>query len=256
MTDARLPDRWLNDRRFIRLFRDSELFESYMMALLYSVTNRTDGFIAREDVALGIIPYFADRAPDALVELELSAVVDGGWLLVDYPTTQTTRDEFARIDRLRAGNRERQQRKRDRETAAEDGDVDKADVTRDVTRDVLGKARQGQARQGEARTTHLSNQRSLSNPSPLERNCLDEEKNSSFARSEAERLRKSGTSLEDDNDDNAALDVETVPLDDEPDEPLMCGLCGQPDADPNTGMHPKCSDVIRFRQRTRKKPPA
>ena len=40
MTDARLPERWLNDRRLQR--HSADHYRAFVNALLWSVANRTD----------------------------------------------------------------------------------------------------------------------------------------------------------------------------------------------------------------------
>lgn len=48
MTDARFPERWLNDRRVMRLSPDA--FRTFVIALTWSVANRTDGVITDDDM--------------------------------------------------------------------------------------------------------------------------------------------------------------------------------------------------------------
>jgi hypothetical protein len=50
MTDARFPERWLNDRRVLRLPDDA--FRLFVLSLAWSVANQTDGRIYDEDQAL------------------------------------------------------------------------------------------------------------------------------------------------------------------------------------------------------------
>lgn len=69
MTDARFPDRWLSDRRFARL--SDAHFRSYVTSLAWSVTNRTDGVIEPEDLAL--IPNFAKDAVKGFIGIGLWA---------------------------------------------------------------------------------------------------------------------------------------------------------------------------------------
>ena len=82
MTDARLPERWLADRRLGHL-KDDE-FRSFVQALLWSVGNRTEGRIEPEDLAL--IPGFALGAQDALVHSGLFTALSRGrgWQITDF----------------------------------------------------------------------------------------------------------------------------------------------------------------------------
>lgn len=50
MTNANLPERWLNDMRFRRKRLADGAYRSYMNALLWSVANRTEGIIERGDL--------------------------------------------------------------------------------------------------------------------------------------------------------------------------------------------------------------
>jgi hypothetical protein len=108
MTDARLPERWLVYRRLQRL--SAEHYRSYINALLYSVANRSDGFIEPED--LGLIPGFAPGTAKALIDAELWSPRSKGWLIVDYAATQSSRDELERLENMRARDREKKQRQR------------------------------------------------------------------------------------------------------------------------------------------------
>lgn len=150
MTDARMPDRWLNDRRVMRL--SPEHFRSFVLALLWSVSNRTEGLIERDDVPL--IPGMTREAAEVFVRAGLWSVHEAGWAVVDYAATQSSRAELEAAERRRVLARERKARQRERQRDQErDGDRDES---RGVTRDSLGKARTGQAsssRSGERRRT-------------------------------------------------------------------------------------------------------
>lgn len=106
MTDARLPERWLNDRRLQRL--SAEHYRTYVNALLWSVANRTDGRIERGDVSL--IPHWAAGAAKAFVDAGLFSPQPDGWLVADWVATQTSRDELTALEEARA--RERQKKAR------------------------------------------------------------------------------------------------------------------------------------------------
>ena len=81
MTDARLPERWLSDRRLSRLSDAHD--RSYIQALLFSVSNRTDGVIEPDDLAL--IPHFAPGAVNAFLAQELWSARQHGWFITDRP---------------------------------------------------------------------------------------------------------------------------------------------------------------------------
>jgi hypothetical protein len=139
MTDARLPDRWLSDRRFHRL-KDNE-YRSFIQSLIWSVSNRTNGVIEPED--LWSIPCFDPDAVKAFVDRKLWCPRKRGigWKIADFQATQTSREELDRQDRARAKNRDRQARHRANVTR----DITR-DVTGDVTGDCLGQDRTGQDR--------------------------------------------------------------------------------------------------------------
>lgn len=143
MTDARIPERWLTDRRILRL--DAESYRAFFMSLTWAVSNRTDGVIEPEDLAL--IPHFAEGSARALVKAGLWTVRECGWHICDYATTQTTREQLDQLFAARARERERKARQR---AAKRAGGTDvPGDVPGDVPPDCTGKARQGKDRQGQ-----------------------------------------------------------------------------------------------------------
>ena len=62
MTDARFPERWLNDRRVLRLPDDA--FRLFVLSLAWSVANRTDGVLKDDDLPL--IPGYSPEPAAAL----------------------------------------------------------------------------------------------------------------------------------------------------------------------------------------------
>lgn len=117
MTDARLPERWLNDRRF-RSKRPSDAgYRSYMNALAWSVANRTEGIIERGD--LEDIPDFNPAAVPELMGDDLWEPLGVGdrWRICDFDTTQTGRDLLESVEKRRAYDRKRKAKKA-REAAA------------------------------------------------------------------------------------------------------------------------------------------
>jgi N6-adenosine-specific RNA methylase IME4 len=128
MTDARLPERWLNDRRILRLPDDA--FRLHITGLVWCVANRSEGVIFDDDLEL--LPRVRPAAAAHLAQAGLwTREEDGGyWLIGDFEETQTTKAQLEHLDRKRHLDRERQRRKRERDAA----------VPRDVTRDDRGQA--------------------------------------------------------------------------------------------------------------------
>lgn len=107
MTNANLPERWLNDMRFRRKRLSDSAFRSYMCALMWSVANRSEGVIERGD--LEDIPDFNPADIGELMRGELweSRGPDCGWLIHDFDTTQTGKDLLEKQERERAYDRKR-----------------------------------------------------------------------------------------------------------------------------------------------------
>lgn len=120
MVDARIPERYLTDRQILRL-SDAER-SSLFMATVWSVSNRTDGRIERDDLAL--IPTFKESTIVKLVQAGL-LLPEGAdaWIIGDYSRTQTTRTEFEILDNARRREREKKQRQRAKPHDAVPGDV-------------------------------------------------------------------------------------------------------------------------------------
>lgn len=130
MTDARLPERWLNDRRMLRL--SDAAFRLYATALMWSVSNRTDGVVAEDDLTLML-----RVDPGRALELEKHDLWqrDGdGWLISDFADTQTSKAQLDGLDLKRQQDRERAARYRDRRKS------------RDSSRDDKGQDRTGKDR--------------------------------------------------------------------------------------------------------------
>lgn len=108
MTDARLPERYLMDRRIVRLSHAHR--SSYFMATLWAVSNRTDGHIGRDDLSL--IPTFDRSAIDALIENGLWAVTQSGWIDVEFQFVQTSKAGLEAAETARAVDRDRKRRGR------------------------------------------------------------------------------------------------------------------------------------------------
>lgn len=154
MTDARHPDRWLTDRRILRL--SAAAYQLYSFALMWSVANRTDGVVSDDD-----LPLLPRVDLDRIHELEkvgLWTRQGDCWLIIDFAATQTPRAQLEGIEHRRKTDRERAARYREKKAGKSD-DVDRdqeADIqdrsrvtSRDESRDDKGKARLGQDRQGQ-----------------------------------------------------------------------------------------------------------
>ena len=109
MTDARFPERWLNDRRIVRLPDDA--FRLFMMSLAWSVANKTDGRLYDDDLplipgvprsvvaaytdeGLAVVPLDPPAAVQKLVKAELWERVADYWLITDFEDTQTSRSDL------------------------------------------------------------------------------------------------------------------------------------------------------------------
>jgi hypothetical protein len=168
MTDARFPERWLNDRRVLRL--SDAGFRLFVTSLAWSVSNRTDGVLYDDDLQL-LLRADTGRGEE-LRKAGLWERDRDRWLIVEFVSTQTTAAQLAGLERKRAVDRERQARHRAGQSAPNpspkgsatpspcpsDGVVARGvtrDVARDGTRDT--KARPGQARTGQDRRNATKN---------------------------------------------------------------------------------------------------
>jgi hypothetical protein len=98
------------------------------------------------DGDLQMIPRVDPGCVDEVADCGLWLWDDGHWLIVDFATTQTSRDELEALESRRRSDRERKARERAKEAA-------KADNTADVTGQVTRTAQARQARRaGEGRT--------------------------------------------------------------------------------------------------------
>ena len=149
MADARLPVQWRNEKRFACL----SLSERWTLVtmLMFSVANRTDGHVDHGDLALesGANP----KDVKALVAGGFWAKVPGGWQIVEYDATQTSRHGFEMIDKNRLHEKDRKAKQRAATLAKKrESERTPTSVPPDVRPDVCGdkggdKPRQGQARQ-------------------------------------------------------------------------------------------------------------
>ena len=109
MTDARFPERWLNNAQLQSV--SASAYRLYGNALMWAVANRTDGHLP--STALAMIPH---ATKEDAGELEtVSLWLDdgaGGWLIVGYEHTQTTRAQLEAAEQARAHERDKKARQR------------------------------------------------------------------------------------------------------------------------------------------------
>ena len=96
------------DRRIQRL--NAEHYRAFSMALMYSVSNRTDGQLTADD--LDAVPHFKAESIDALIAADLWEVFEDGWIISDYLTTQTSRAQLESAENARVKDAERKARER------------------------------------------------------------------------------------------------------------------------------------------------
>jgi hypothetical protein len=147
MTDARLPERWLNDRRFLRL--SDAAHRLYVHTLMWSVANRSDGVVYDDDLAL--MPSVDIARVGELDKAELWQRDGDRWLILDFPMTQTSRDDLVVLENNRRREREKKARQRaeQSESSPVPGDVP-GEVLRDTPRTGQG---QGASTEGELSVT-------------------------------------------------------------------------------------------------------
>jgi hypothetical protein len=139
MTNSNYPERWMNDRRIVRLSdRDHRAF---VLAMTWCVANRTDGLIAADDLELLPKPVDGEtleRLTEAgLVRETLTPLGEVVWEMVDYMTTQTSRVKLQTYDvKSRAKNlKQNAQRAAARQEAEDETDDAQESVSRlDQTR--------------------------------------------------------------------------------------------------------------------------
>ncbi|KXO99675.1 Uncharacterised protein (plasmid) [Tsukamurella tyrosinosolvens] len=136
----------------LRIARASdEAFRSYCLALMWSVSNRTDGVLLPDD--LNLIPGFRRGTPSELVAAGLWTAQSNGWLITDFENTQTTRAQLEAADRARVHEREKKRRQREAKRQADAAGqvltstdpVVPGDIPEGVPTYNTGQARTGQA---------------------------------------------------------------------------------------------------------------
>lgn len=173
MTDARFPERWLNDRRIIRL--TDSAFRTFVLGMTWAVANRTDGYVATDDLDL----VHGAKASDAddLVKASLwSRADDAGYWIEDFTKVQTSAAQLDGLEHKKAQDRARAKKYREKNRGAEpDPDPSSSrdgsrDGSRDPSRDDIGQDTTGQDRPGaldeEApRTRDVTRDKTASSPS-------------------------------------------------------------------------------------------
>lgn len=114
MTDARFPERYLSDRRVLRLTADE--FRGWAFATIWSVSNRTDGVILSDELLL--IPFMTAGTAQKLEACGLWEASGGGWVIADFSQAQTSRHELEVLDNARRRDREKKARQRAAKTGA------------------------------------------------------------------------------------------------------------------------------------------
>lgn len=117
MTDARFPERYLSDRRVLRLTADE--FRGWAFATIWSVSNRTDGVILSDELPL--VPFMTAATAQKLEASGLWLASDAGWVIADFPDTQTSRNDLEVLDNMRRAQREKKQRQRAAKAGASTG---------------------------------------------------------------------------------------------------------------------------------------
>jgi hypothetical protein len=140
VTDARFPERWLNDRRLVRL--PAEAFRFFMFSLAWSVANQTDGRVYEDD--LFFIPGGDGGWPDRLVKADLWTRVADYWQIVPFEDTQTSKSDLQVLANARRRKRDQMRRKRAAETGTVPGDVP-GHSSSDSTRPGQARTGKGQA---------------------------------------------------------------------------------------------------------------
>jgi hypothetical protein len=148
MTDTRLPERWLNDRRIQRL--SSDTFVAFCNTLMWSNSNRTDGVI--KDCELELIPRCKGVHAGELVEAGLLKRRRDSWLVIDFASTQRSRYQLENDDayREREAERLRQWRAAQRDERADvrayERTEERTEERTDERADGIGQDREGQDR--------------------------------------------------------------------------------------------------------------
>lgn len=108
VTDARFPDRWMLDRRVMTL--PPGAFRTYVLSLTWAVSNRTDGHLGPDELAMVPGGGVSDAHRDLFVQKELWAKQADGYLILDFLTTQTSAAKLLADEEYAARERQRKRR--------------------------------------------------------------------------------------------------------------------------------------------------
>jgi hypothetical protein len=158
VTDARFPERWLTDRRILRL--SSDAFRGFVNSLAYSVSNKTDGVIEPDDLPL--IPSFAEHTDKVLCEAGLWQEGEDNWLIAEFADTQLSSSELEALAKARKANRARQAKWKAKQS---DQAISNESVTNNVSGDV-SETVTAQVRTGQDRSPVLIATNNVSGPPP------------------------------------------------------------------------------------------
>ncbi len=117
MVDARVPDRWLTDRRWLRL-TPRERHDGISL-LLWAVAVRSDGILDRRDLHLCPWPIEVGSVAALLAGGLLLEIDDDHVGFADWSGSQTTRAELDAAAEMRRKGRERQRRHRAKKAGEE-----------------------------------------------------------------------------------------------------------------------------------------
>lgn len=152
MTDARLPGRWLTSPVMESL--SDAAWRVYTAALMHSAEQETDGLILKGSLRLLHPDGTHTKANAELVAKGLWKPEGTGFRVCDWSDTQSTSTQ---LKTARENARERKQRQREKARVTRDVTRDDGEgVTRGVTANDVGKARQGEERQGQDGQPHGS----------------------------------------------------------------------------------------------------
>jgi hypothetical protein len=149
-----MPERYLTDRRVLRL--SDSAFRAFVNAMIWAVSNRTDGVIEQHDLTL--IPNFVTGHEQDFITAGLWDLHEDGYIIIDFATTQTSRDELEVLENARRADREKKRRQRQAAKTAIPFESPGTSPGRvpGTAQDRTGEERTGKDRQGEdTKTSHL-----------------------------------------------------------------------------------------------------
>jgi len=133
MTDARLPDTWLDNPRFEEF--EPETWKLFIDCLMYCNRFGTDGKVTKSRLLKLSVGYNHELLID---QMERASVLTREPWGIQFAWEELGQSWAADVEAQRKANRERQRRFRERQA-----EIASPNVTNDLTRDV-GQDRQGQ----------------------------------------------------------------------------------------------------------------